>query len=198
MRDLKRAIAALPILLAVAACGGATPASSAPSGAGASVIASAIASDAEPSTPGGPSVPATSATSAPPAASAPTTGGGGGVCDLVTTAELASIFSATGVTSTVIAGPPDTCDIQEDSAPLAAIVLNPAGGRMIFDVLAAGSDAQKIDGIGDGAFYSSSTLLLVVVRGDAMASIAVLDEGRSEAARLELMKQMGAIAAGRM
>lgn len=192
MTVLRQAPAALLILVAVAACGGGAAVASAPGGAGASPTPSDPTSVAPPATSGAPAPVATSA------ASAPTTGGGGGVCDLVTTAELESIFAVTGVTTSVVAGPPDTCDIQQDSAPLAAIVLTPSGGRMIFDILAAGSDAERVDGLGDGAFYSSSTLLLVIARGDAMASIAVFDDGRPEAERLDLMKQIGAIAAGRM
>lgn len=192
MTVLRQAPAALLILVAVAACGGGAAVASAPGGAGASPTPSDPTSVAPPATSGAPAPVAT------PTASAPTTGGGGGVCDLVTTAELESIFAVTGVTTSVVAGPPDTCDIQQDSAPLAAIVLTPSGGRMIFDILAAGSDAERVDGLGDGAFYSSSTLLLVIARGDAMASIAVFDDGRPEAERLDLMKQIGAIAAGRM
>jgi len=125
-------------------------------------------------------------------------GGASGVCSLVTAQELDSIFGVTGHTTQVIPGPPDTCDIQLDSAPSAAFVYTPNGGRTIFDLLAGGADAEAVGGIGNDAFYSSETLLLVIAEGDAMLSIAVLDEGRTEEERLELMKQIGMIAAGRM
>lgn len=191
MRALKQIPGTMLILAALAACGGGAPVAASLDGAAASPT-SVSSSVANPSTTTAPAPVAT------PGGSEPTTGGGGGVCDLVTAAELESIFVVTGVTTTVVAGPPDTCDIQRDSAPLAAIVLTPSGGRVIYDILAAGEDAQMVDGLGDAAFYSSSTLLLVVARGDAMVSIAVFDDGRSEAERLDLMKQIGAIAARRM
>ncbi len=132
-----------------------------------------------------------------PAVSEPASGGGDGAC-IVTPAEIESIFGVTGVTTANVQGPPDTCDIQQDGAPLAAIALTPAGGRIVFDVLAAGADAEPVEGIGDEAFYSAETLLLVVARGDAMASIAIFDDGRSEADRLDILRQIGTIAAGRM
>lgn len=191
MPAFKHSATATLILATIAACGGGASNASTPGGAGASPTSGASAVAV-------PSTPSATAPVATPVGSEPTTGGGAGVCDLVTVAELESIFAVTGVTTTVVAGPPDTCDIQRDSAPLAAIVLTPSGGRMIYDILAAGEDAQTIDGLGDQAFYSSSTLLLVVARGDAMASIAMFDDGRSEAERLDLMQQIGAIAAGRM
>jgi hypothetical protein len=53
-------------------------------------------------------------------------------------------------------------------------------------------------GIGDRAAYLPGQLLFIVLRGDATLSLAVLDESRSEEARLELMKEIAAIAAGRM
>lgn len=194
MNRFRLTVVASVVVVAVTACGGGAGVASTPGGAGASPTAGQAS--AEP-----PSTASASASVATPAASEPPTSGGGaggGVCDLVTPAELESIFAVTGVTTTVVAGPPDTCDIQQDSAPLAAIVLTTTGGRMIYDILAAGADAERVDGLGDDAFYSSSTLLLVIARGDAMASIAVFDDGRSEADRLDLMQQIGAIAAGRM
>ncbi len=190
----KRSVATLTLALAISACGGSAPATPPTGGVAPSAVVPTAVSGGDPSA---------AAQSQPAAvASVPTSGGGGGggggVCDLVTIAELETIFAVTAVTTAVIAGPPDTCDIQENSAPLAGFVLTPTGGAMVFDLLAGGGDAQRVDGIGDAAFYSASTLLLAIKRGDAMLSIAVLDEGRPEAARLELMKQLGAIAAGRM
>lgn len=186
MTDRKRStILAAALLVTVAACGGgADPAPTDPPPAGG------------PTSPGSSDSAATQDPAVTPTDAG--TGGASGVCSLVTAAELDSIFAVVGHTTLVIPGPPDTCDIQLDSAPAAAFVYTPQGGRQIFDILAAGPDAQSIGGIGDAAFYSADTLLLLVAKGQGMLSIAVFDDGQSPEARLELMKEIGKIAAGRM
>jgi hypothetical protein len=120
-----------------------------------------------------------------------------GVCDLVTSAELQGILGGT-VTLKVIPGPPDTCDIEVDAQPSAAIVMTTGNGRMVYDVLAAGSDAQPVSGVGDAAFYSADTQLLVVAKGSTMLSIAVTDDALADADRLDVLKQIGTLAAGRL
>jgi hypothetical protein len=142
------------------------------------------------------------ATPEPSAADAtePPAGGGGsaaGVCALVTTDELAGIFGVP-VTSEVIAGPPDTCDIQSNDAPLAAIVLTTTAPSYVFDAYASDPSATAVSGIGDKAAYSSEQQLLVILKGDTMLSIAVTDAARTPEERLELMKKVGALAAGRV
>jgi hypothetical protein len=55
-----------------------------------------------------------------------------------------------------------------------------------------------VDGVGDRALYNSQMLTFIVQKGDSLLAIQVLDQSRSEAERAELMKQIGATAAGRM
>ncbi len=184
------------IVLVLAACG-----SGAPSGA---------PIDTGDTTTQGSSQPATPTPGVGDPSPVETAGGGGGggtgdVCGLVSPDELAGILGAESVVLAVIAGPPDTCDIQTgDGAPLGATVLTTSdsiGGAAVsitFDVWAGASDSVDVSGLGDRATYSPSSLLLLVLKGDALLSIALFDDGRSEEERLELMKQIAVIAAGRM
>ncbi len=196
MTDFRRLNPILAILVAVtlAACGGGGggTATTAPTGAAATsgpteaTTTDAAATDA----------PATAA----PATAAPAGGGGvADVCGLVTADELASILDVSSVVLTVFEGPPDTCDIQSgDGALLAATVLTVSVDAITFGFIKTGSGVQDVPGLGDEAIYLPDSLLLVVRKGESMVSIAVFDDGRSESERLELMKQIGAIAAGRM
>ncbi|HEU0235037.1 MAG TPA: hypothetical protein VFR14_01215 [Candidatus Limnocylindrales bacterium] len=151
------------------------------------------------------------AVTAPPGASPteagasadPGTGGGGGggttdPCALVAAAEYERIFGVSGVTTAVVAGPPDTCDVQADGAPLAALVIVTTGGQAIFSAWASDPEGVDIPGLGDRALYSPQALLLVVLKGDIALSMAALDESRTEAERLELMKEAMSIAVGRL
>lgn len=128
----------------------------------------------------------------------PSTGGGptGSVCDLVTAAELAGIFGVANVASTVIPGPPDTCDIQADGAPLAAIVLVTDQAELVFNAYATGAEAYP--GFGDRAIYNAETQLFIVLKGDVVVSIAVFSGAASDEERLELQKAIAAVAAARM
>lgn len=192
MRTLPRIVLAGVLAGLMAACGGS--AASAPPGNGGQPTATPAAQSDAPA----PSAEPGGAVTPPPA---PTTGGGGGtagVCELVTTDELAQIFDVTAVTAQVMAGPPDSCDIQTDGAPLAAMVYMPSNGTAVFSAWASDPSAVDMPGIGDRAAYLPGQLLFIVLRGDATLSLAVLDESRSEEARLELMKEIAAIAAGRM
>jgi hypothetical protein len=191
MRTLPRLVLAGVLATLMAACGGST--ASAPPGTGGpptSTPASLSNAPAPSAEPGGAASPTP----------APTTGGGGtdDVCALVSADELAGIFGVPSVTTAVLAGPPDTCDIQADGAPLAAMVYMPSNGAVVFSAWAADPTAVDMPGIGDRAAYLPGQLLFIVLRGDATLSLAVLDESRSEDARLELMKEIAAIAAGRM
>lgn len=97
------------------------------------------------------------------------------------------------------AGPPDTCDIQADGAPTAAINLTKTRAKVVFDVLAGDPQSTAVSGVGDKASYIPSSDTLIVLKGDGMLSIAVFDDGsRSAEARLEVMKQIGSVAAGRI
>jgi hypothetical protein len=181
----------LGIAIVVAACG-------AGSGATSSVGARSVP-------PAASQAPAEGSPAAQPPAATPTAaatqaagGGSGTVCDLVTAAELEAILGLSPVVTQVIAGPPDTCDIQVDNAPTAAMVLTTTNGKMVFDLLAAGADAQKLDGIGDGAFYSSATQLVVFKKGDAMVSVAVTDVNVTDDKRIAAQKAIAAKAASRL
>jgi hypothetical protein len=183
--------------LVLAACGGsgggATPAGqSDPTDAPASTeVANAPQSEA----------PAASADTAP-APEPPSGGGAGDVCALVTDDELGGILGQP-VQTTVFAGPPDTCDVQSaDNAPLAAFVLTNMGGaaaNAVYEAFAADPGSSDIGGIGEKAAYNPNQASLIVLKNGSVLTVAVFDDGTSdEAARLELMKQIGSIAAGRM
>jgi len=157
---------------------------------------------ATPSPAGGAStVPATETPST--ATSAPTDppGGGGtavGVCELVTADEVGGIVGKT-VVMAVVAGPPDTCDIQADGAPIAAFVFmeGPSFG-FAFDAWAADPSAVDVPGIGDRAVYVAASELLIVKRGDRLFSIAVYDVDLELDQRTEMMKAIARLAANRM
>jgi hypothetical protein len=201
MRRRRHPIAVGVVVLSIAsACGGggtsATPAPNPTAAAGAS---QGVAAPSEAVVPG-------TASAAPSDAHTAEPGGGGGaaggVCDLVTADELEGILGS-AVSLTVFAGPPDTCDIQStDGAPLAATVLtvmSNAAASAVFDAYAGAPGAEAINGMGDKAAYDPAQAVLVVLKADRVLSIAVFDDGSGdEAARLELMKQIGSIAAGRM
>lgn len=184
------------LVLVISACGGGggTTATDAGGGGGTTTDAPS-ATDAPAATD------ATTPTEAPAATDAGSGGGAtGDVCGLVTVAEMEGLFGVSGVTQQLFAGPPDTCDYQLDSAPFVAMVLSGAefGAEAVFDAMAADPASESIGGIGDRALYNAQMLSFLVQKGDALLTIQVLDESRSEEERLELMKQIGATAAGRM
>lgn len=190
-------------LAALAACGGGG------GGGGGASPAQRPAASSAPATAPATSAPATEpgATEAPEATAngTPASGGGGGgtaagVCNLVTADELAGILGASSVKLQVLAGPPDTCDIQSgDGAPLAATVLMGTGGKMAFDAWAANAGTRDVPGLGERAVFVPDSQLLLALVGDTVFSVAVFDDGsRSEDERVELMRQIAAIAVGRM
>jgi hypothetical protein len=190
--DLRRTVPATAILiLAVAACGGGG-ASTAPGG-GASV-------DPVGSSDAGPSA---AAPTEPQAGASVTTAPGGGstagVCDLVTVSELEGILGLSPVTTEAFPGASETCDIQADGAPIGAFVLTRVAGPYVYDAFAGDAGSTAISGLGDKAAFNPNQGLLVIAKGDGVLSIAVYDDGtKSEAERVELMKAIGSIAAGRM
>jgi hypothetical protein len=199
MRRMHPIAIGVVVLWVAAACGGggtsATPASN-PTAAESQAIGGA---PSEAVVPGAASVAPSDAPAAEPGGGG---GAAGGVCELVSADELEGILGS-AVSLTVFAGPPDTCDIQStDGAPLAATVLtvmSNAAASAVFDAYAGAPGAESITGMGDKAAYDPTQAVLVVLKADKVLSIAVFDDGSTdEAARLELMKQIGSIAAGRM
>ncbi len=170
------------------------------SGGGAAATAAGSQAAPPSAAPGGASQPG--ATSAASVAGVPTKapGGGGttaGVCSLVTTDELAEILGVP-VTTRVLTGPPDTCDVQADGAPILAFVLTTTGGGAVYGAYAGDPAATSISGMGDKAAYSPSSALLVVLKGDTLLSMSAFDPAKTADERLEQMKKVAAIAAGRM
>jgi hypothetical protein len=128
-------------------------------------------------------------------------GGGGtevGVCELVTADELSEILNVPSVTMTVLAGPPDNCIVDgADGASLAAWSLTVLD-KDLFKLLSSGPDVLNEPGMGDGVMYQPEAFQMTVFKGDAMLVIGVYASAGSDDERLEFMKKIGAIAAGRM
>jgi hypothetical protein len=200
MTHLQRATPILAALvLFLAACGGgggggATSSGSA-GGAATSEPTEAPTNDAPP-------------TDAPVTTPAATTAGGGGgaaagVCDLVTADELAKIFNVSAVTTTVFAGPPDTCSVDSDAGDALVAwsysVTNAGTAQATYDAFVSDPSSVEVSGIGDSAALVENTGLLVL-KGAALSVIGVTGGGDdlSDDERNELAKQIGAIAAGRM
>jgi len=180
----------LPAILAivVGACGG----SSAPAAPGASTA---------------PEAPATSeATPTQAAAPAPAAGGGGsseGVCGLATSDELSGILGAS-VTTMLLQGPPDTCDIQSDGAPIASMTLTLPNEQLgldpafVFQAMTAAPGLTEVPGIGDKAVFDEPGETLIILKGSSLLVVAVYAGLGSLEQRQDMMKQIGTIAAGRM
>ena len=192
MRDGIRFLATMGLaLVVVIGCGGS---------GGTPGPAATTASSGTTATSGATAGPGATASAAAAATDQPSADGGGGatgVCALVTADELAGILGVP-VTTRVLAGPPDTCDIQADGAPIAAFVLTPSGGGAVYSAYAADPAATTIPGMGDKAAYSPTAQLLVILKGDTLLSMAAFDPDKTPEERLELLKKIGAIAAGRM
>jgi hypothetical protein len=204
MIDQRRSVPILvTLIVALAACGGGSGATSGPTTSAAGPGQSQAAGT-EPSQ-AAEAPPSSEAPSSAAAAPEPPAGGGGqagDVCALVPADELGGILGRP-VRTTVIAGPPDTCDVQSaDGAPLAAFVLTNMQGvsaTFVFDAFAGSPTAEQISGIGEKAAYDPNQGALVVLKNGAVLSIAVFDDGTAGAdVVLGLMKQIGSAAAGRM
>jgi hypothetical protein len=191
MRDGIRFLATIGLgLIMVIGCGGSGGSPAAAGSQGAPATSATSASQA-------PAATSVASVAGVPSASPAGGGAGGGVCALVSTDELAGIFGVP-VTTTVVPGPPDTCTVAAAGAPLAAFVLTPTGGGAVFDAYAGDPAATTISGMGDKAAYSPAAQLLVILKGDALFSMSAYDQSKTPEQRLELMKKVGAIAAGRM
>jgi hypothetical protein len=184
MSDARRPITLLAtVALVLAACGG----------GGGSATAAAPGGGAATSSP-------TQATTSE-ATTAPTSGGtAAGVCGLVTADELAEVFGVPSVTTTVFVGPPDTCSVESDAGDaLAAWSYSTANAGSTYDMFVLPAQSVDVPGIGDKAAFVDNTGLLVL-KGDALVVIGVMtgvgDVTQDE--MNELMKQIGALAAGRM
>ena len=70
--------------------------------------------------------------------------------------------------------------------------------RFAFDAWAADPSAEDLPGIGDRAVYVADSELLIVKRGDRLLSIGVYDVDVELADRVEMMKEIARVAAGRM
>ncbi|HET7728208.1 MAG TPA: hypothetical protein VFK54_12880 [Candidatus Limnocylindrales bacterium] len=192
----------LPAILVIVlgACGGsaataAPAASTAPDAPVPSADAPAASADA----------PAASA-EAPPATEAPAAGGGGsaeGVCGLATADELSGILGAS-VTTHLLQGPPDTCDIQSDGAPIASMTLTLANEQLgldpalVFQAMTAAPGVTDVPGIGDKAVFDEPGETLIILKGSSLLVVAVYPGAASLEQRQEMMKEIGRIAAGRM
>lgn len=185
MTDLRRPfILVFTAAFVLAACGGASTATPGANGGGVP-----SAEGAAPST----------GAEAPPAeasaeASQPATGGGsaGSVCELVTADELASIFGVPSVTTTVFAGPPDTCSVDSDAGdPLVAWSYSTAQAGAVYDAFALAGQSVDVPGIGDKAAIVENTGLLVL-KGDSLIVVTV------QSGDDELAKKVAQAAAGRM
>ena len=198
----RRILTSLGVLLLVAACGGGGATSPDAGGGGSAASQDAGGTASQPPDGGAPSADAPSA-AASTAAESPAGGGGSAsdACGLATAAEIEGVFGVSGVTSQLVDGFPPTCDIQLESAPFMAIVLvdDPASSGPIYEAWAGDPAATTISGLGDRAVYAPSNAILVVQRGDRVASFALFDDGsRSEEQRIQLLTEVGKVAAGRL
>ncbi len=170
-------------------------------GCGGSAAATAPGGGGQPTAPGE----TASTSSAEPSSEVsadPGPGNAGGivpaVCDLVTVAELERIFGLTAITTEVIEGPPDTCDVQSDDAPLAAWVLMTPVPPYVYDSYATDDGASTVPGIGDKAAFVPGQGLLIFQKGDVLVSVGVYADEAVEAQNVEFMKAIAKAAAGRL
>jgi hypothetical protein len=192
MRALVRpSVLVVIALILLAACGGGGAGSPTPR---ASPQASVGTASTEPSAGTASTEPSSEASAAP------SSGGGtaAGVCELVTADELAGIFGV-AVTTSVIAGPPDTCIVASTVGdPLTAWVLTTVQAKTTFDALTVDPSTVQVPGIGDKAAIVQNTGLLVL-KGDSLLTISISGGAdMSEDEVLAATKQIGTFAAGRM
>lgn len=193
---------ALVLAAALVACGG-----SATDGSGTAqppTAAPAASTGTEPGAGATSAEPEPASVEPAPAGETPASGGGatagGDVCDLVTAEDMAGVLGKSPVVQELFAGPPDTCDYQVDNAPLAAIVLMGAGegAGFVYDAMKADPATEEFSGIGDRALYNAGTETFLVMKGDRLLTIAITDVDLAPEARLDAMKEVARIAAGRM
>ena len=195
LKMVQRLAVVVGMAMVVAACAGGT-ATSAPAGTQAAGSPSA---DAAAST-GTPTAVAPGETT--PATASPTTGGSGSgadACGLVTADEMGTAIGLTGLTQTLVPGPPDTCSYVRDGSPTAALVLTGENADLVYGAMAADAASTEVPGIGDKALYSDTTQTFLVQKGTQLLTIAIgVPDDRLPAARLDVMSAVATIAAGRM
>ncbi len=131
----------------------------------------------------------------------PSQGGGGATgnaCDLITAAEAASV---TGVASTTAQGSGDDpfyCSYEADGQPVVLLSLISQDVESIYATKAGEQGATTVSGIGDKAVFSQSTFTLYVVKGTRLLAIQAGTPGITRDQRLDLEKQVGAIAVVRL
>jgi hypothetical protein len=196
MITLRRPAIILTLALFIAACGGGTASSSAPTDTGASQGPSSQAPSSE--APG--ATPTEGAAETP----APSQDGGGSTaadaCALVTADEAGSALGATGeVVGMNTPGDVSFC-IYNDGAGDANLASSwmKRGGSGSFAIWKAGAGVQEIDGLGDDAVWDPSSATLLVLKGDAIFTVSAGDSETDEAQRLDWSKAIAEIAVGRM
>ncbi|HEX8025062.1 MAG TPA: hypothetical protein VF484_02550 [Candidatus Limnocylindrales bacterium] len=139
-------------------------------------------------------------TEQPAATSTPGSASGAVACDLVTAAEMATAIGSQPLTTKVVPGPPDTCSytLSGDDAPTVAVVVTPGGG-VAYDAIAQDPSSTSYPGIGDKAVYYGDGQTFMVLKGGTLVTIAVnVTDDKLPGARPDVLKQIAAIAAGRM
>ena len=196
-------VAAIGALFVVAGCGGGSTGSAAPAPAAPAAASIDTAGGGAGPASAEPPVASAEASTAAATPEPPSGGGGGGaaagVCELVTADELAQIFGVASVKTTVIAGPPDNCIVEDgEGTPLTAWSLTTAQAAVVFDAFAADPASVEVPGIGDKAAIVQNTGLLVL-KGSSLAVISISGGAdMSEEESVEASKQIAALAAGRM
>jgi hypothetical protein len=161
----------------------------------------AVACSAPGASSGASHVPGTSQAASQSSGPGASQGGGGGTsnaCDLITAAEAASV---TGVASTTAQGSGDDpfyCSYISDGQPVVLTSLISTGADSIYATYAAEQGATLVSGIGDKAVFSPSTFSLYIVKGGRLMGISAGTGSLTQDQRLDLEKQLGTIAAGRL
>jgi hypothetical protein len=176
------------LTLALAACGGSGTATSA-------------VTQAPTATSGG----GGAATAAPAASVAPTqvsAGGGatGDACSLITAAEVAGVMGAADFTTegSGDGAPFLYCNYSAAGESVVYMSYMTSGAGPVYGAYAGDAEAIQISGLGDAAVYTpGSGGVLFVRKGDAVVGLTVMTK-LTQAENIELLKKLGAFAAGRM
>jgi hypothetical protein len=196
------AIAAVIVLAACTAGGGADASAGA-----ASAVASGDASS--PASPAAPSVAPSAATSvAPSVVPSAGTGSSSGPCALVTIEEVAQV---TGVDVAAVESDARTCiyETPTSHAIVALVQRTTEGAAEMYAGLKSGAESFPVSGVGDEAIWQPAmeAVQLHVLQGDDLVSLAVgtlsgvpVDEltGMSPEALVDMATQLGKIAVGRL
>lgn len=130
----------------------------------------------------------------------PAVGGGEAAadpCSLVTADELSGILGVP-VVMTLLEGPPANCIVDgTDGASLAAWSVTPMDKDM-YDLFVNSPEVAKEPGLGDGVMYTEDGLQMTIFKNNLMVVLGTYSSAGSDDARVEFMKQIAALAAGRM